>query len=297
MKGYLLILAILIGFGVSAQIEAPKVKRIQSSEAIFQGMIDTQSVEFYLVQVSGSSRFQDYAHLEGWYRFYGADTSKTPVMGIESGGELLLFSGAEYWDTLYGIIDRGEAVYYEEAPLDVWGILSNPDFNQFEERFCLQGGDRYWQNGEEKRPFQVDFNGAKLRVYEEYLDFKYRSDLNLLELGMYHKGFEVLAWSDGEVLLSYFYDSNPWNPMGRCGAGFESGLCRIWFDVDGGYQGHETYWLESCNSGYYAELELEEEQLNMKIFDGEVQDSVQLNLGIYQQAPAAILDSIRNITY
>ena len=51
--------------------------------------------------------------------------------------------------------------------------------------------------------------------------------------------------------------------MGRCGAGFESGLSLLIFDGEGLYRSRGLIPTESCWSGYYNELELQGDRIQI----------------------------------
>lgn len=268
MRLQLFILAFLFSVGSLAQVIQPELKRITIRGDHFMGKIDTLFIEVYLQQINKPNYYEPYALLEGWYRSESDSTNRIALKGIESAGKLLLFTGEEFRDSIDALIDRGDAVYYEEAYLDPWEILSDSAFDQFEERFFLQGVNSYWQRGSQFLSLQLEFDAAKLNVYDEYLCIE-NDCVDLHDLAGYHHGFELLAWSDREVLLSFSYTSNTWNPMGRCGAGIEHGLCRLSFDEQGRFLSHQFYWLESCNQGYYTNWEVEGNKLHLHLHKGE----------------------------
>lgn len=292
MRGNLLIFALLLFYPTFGQISQPKVHYIRVNEALFEGRIDTQFIQLYIQKISGPSRIQDYTVLEGWYRKMN-DTQRVYLKGISSSDEFMLFSGEAYRDTLDRLIDRDFEDYYNEEYIDGWAILNDPDFDQFEIRLNQQRGNCYWQKGAERRPLILDYQQSKINYYAEFLKYNHDEAINLLELGMYHKGFSVVAWSTRTVLLNYFYDSNPWNPMGRCGAGFESGLCILHFDADGVYSHYEEFPIESCNTGVYSEYRIGENQFTLKAIRGDQVDSLSIDLLPYGISPQTFKDSLR----
>lgn len=292
MRGYLLIFALLFVNTAFGQITQAKVHQIRVNDAFFEGRIDTQFIQLFVHKLSGPSRIQDYSVLEAWYRNVN-DTQRVHLKGISSSDEFLLFSGQAYRDTLDRLIDRNFEDYNEETYLDAWSILSNPDFDQFEIRLNQQRGNSYWQKGGQCKPLILDYDPTKINFHAEFLQYDHGQALNLLELAMDHKGFRVVAWSTRTVLLQYFYDSNPWNPMGRCGAGYESGLCILHFDADGGYSRYEEFPIESCNSGLYSEYELGDNQFTIKAFKGDAVDSLRIDLLPYGISPETFRDSLR----
>lgn len=270
----------------------PYVFNLIQDEAIFEGSLAHEAGDFYLRR-SGSDAFAHHWHyVEGWFQFRGKP-EQIKVSGLFSANEVMLFTGTrihdsiDFWRPNY---DDYEA-YHEEQ--DLWKRLDSLESDQYQWKFRWGPTEelRYWREGDSDRRFVLFFDQSKLMRSEEYLVWGNRS-IPLAALDLNAHSFEVIAHGDSTILLRYWYISNTYNPMGRCGAGFETGLHVLFFDREGLYRSQRHIPIESCWSGYYSELVLDGDRIRILLDMDDPNKLDYLDLKSFHQAPQAIFDKV-----
>lgn len=270
----------------------PYVFNLIQDEAIFEGSLANVPGDFYLMHWGTNTFGKHWDYVEGWFQYRGQE-EQVRVSGLFSNDEVMLFTGSDIHDSIHNWrpnYDDYEA-YHEER--DLWERLDSLDSNQYTWKFRWgpRADQRYWRDGEEEKRFVLFFDQSKLTRSEEYLVWGQRS-IPLAPLDLGGHSFEVIAYGDTAILMRYWYISNTYNPMGRCGAGFETGLSLLIFDREGLYRTRRHIPIESCWSGYYNELELQGDRIQI-FLDMEDRTKVEyLDLRGFHQEAQKIYDQV-----
>lgn len=272
--------------------ERPYIFELNQTEGLFEGSLDNVPGDFYLYRSDYGDFGKHWDYVSGWFQYRGK-SEQIPISGLISGPEAILFTGnsihdsIEYWRPEY---DNYRS-YHDEANL--WERLDSLKANYYDWKFRWGPAkdQRYWSKGEEQKRFVFFFEPSKLQRQEEYLVWGSRSiPLGELDLGAH--SFEVIAFGDSTILMRYWYISNTFNPMGRCGAGTEAGLVVLHFDRMGLYKANRHFPIESCWVGYYHELELIGDSIQFN-FPGEEGSGIEyINLKSFFQEPTAIYEQV-----
>ncbi|WP_421753891.1 hypothetical protein [Croceimicrobium sp.] len=292
-------IAISLSIGnLGAQDFHSRIEEHVIQESLFNGQIGDYPIRMYLQIVATEDRMHPYTVVEGWYSYNSVGTA-IPIFGLQSGQQLLLFSGDAYMDSIREIA-YPELDFVDGYPdlMDPWPILSSEEFDFFGERFHFTQDNAYWQKGAKKEELRLSFDPSQLYRSFRHLVWDDGRAMDLEAMGLVGSGYSVLAENEYSVLLHYIYDSNPWNPMGRCGAGFETGLYLIHFSVEGFFLKADHYALESCNAGTYIEYSLEEDgRLKLESMHDEGQEDLFIDLNVFDQSPGSIVKAMQRETY
>ena len=143
---YLILISLSLG-KLGAQEFHSRVEEYVIQESLFNGQIGEYPIRMYLQIVATEDRMHPYSVVEGWYS-YNSVGEAIPVFGLQSGQQLLLFSGESYLDSIRDLANP-ELDFIDGYPdlIDPWPILSSEEFDFFEERFYFTQNKAYWQKG------------------------------------------------------------------------------------------------------------------------------------------------------
>lgn len=136
-------------------------------------------------------------------------------------------------------------------PWECEEVLSNKE--GFERKIILEKGNASWIEQNDTISYIVNTESSKLYEEQEYL--WWGSKRNSLSNNSPIRNFEIEAQAENRVVLSYSFGSNPYNPMGRCGAGEERGLLTLEVDERGNIVKDSLIPLESCYRDLYFSRE------------------------------------------
>lgn len=294
---YLILISLSLG-KLGAQEFHSRVEEYVIQESLFNGQIGEYPIRMYLQIVATEDRMHPYSVVEGWYS-YNSVGEAIPVFGLQSGQQLLLFSGESYLDSIRELANP-ELDFIDGYPdlIDPWPILSSEEFDFFEERFYFTQNKAYWQKGAKKLDLRLSFDPFQLYRSFRHLVWDDGRAMDLEAMDLVGSGYSVMAENDHSILLHYIYDSNPWNPMGRCGAGFESGLYLLHFSEEGYFLKADHYPLESCNAGTYVEYSLQEDgKLKLESMGNDKHETLFIDLNVFDQSLESIMEALQNQAY
>lgn len=122
----------------------------------------------------------------------------------------------------------------------------------FQEKFQFEDGQVLRVKAGDSLYFPTDLK--KISCFEKREFLQIGSDRLDLQAFYPRRNFELLAQKPGRLVLSYRYGSNPYHPMGRCGAGEERGLLMLEIK-NGRIDSSADFPLESCYRDFYFERE------------------------------------------
>jgi len=298
MRALLFFLALFLSLQLNSQVESPKILEIETKETFWSGTIGDENFIMYVYLDAQANRLRSYELISGYLQINGQE-DRIYYRGMYSGNDFVIFQTGDYEDTLYDILNRGDDIYNAHEDIDAWAIVTDSNFDLFEERWIYEKGRGQRQNTSRIELFSMhNFDRSALFFSRTFLEFPQGRYLDMTTLGgirgIYHHGYEIVAWGDSAILLKFDYGSNPWNPMGRCGAGMELGLSEIIFDKERNPIAWQSWYLESCNNGIYAEYELRDSSLIIETFEPNQENQYQeIDLRKYDQSLELIMDSIR----
>ena len=136
-------------------------------------------------------------------------------------------------------------------PWDCEEVMSNK--KDYRRKIIFEKGMAIWIENGDTLSYILDTENPKLYEKKEYLWWGQKR-LSLRDF-LPRRSWEVEAHAGNRVVLSYAFGSNPYNPMGRCGAGEERGLLCLELDDRGSIVKDEAFALESCYMDIYFSRE------------------------------------------
>ncbi len=271
----------------------PRVQIVEQHSAFFTGYLNNEAVVFYLEAWGSENMFQDYQELQGWFKKVD-DSQQVEVHGILTSDDFLLFSGERLHDSLMnGISDYHASIDYQHVPeITVWEMADALELAEGEYKFKKVGKETHAVFGDDSLDLNLFFEGYKLNRRQEFLILSEEEAIDLYALDLEARNYTVMASGDGAILLRYFYTSNNWNPMGRCGAGYELGLYVLHFNEEGLFLNSEHFPIESCWTGILAELELVDTKLKLEYLDNELQEALFIDLKAFEESPDTIYSQL-----
>ncbi|MCR9154593.1 MAG: hypothetical protein NXI09_10820 [Bacteroidetes bacterium] len=292
------LLLVLMGLNAALKAQAgeyPRVELIENNAAFFDGYLEDVQLRFYLEADGERNMYSNYLDLEGWYQNKD-DTSKHWISGMLYDAGFVLYEGKAISDSFdqmrYHYNDR---MYSGEYPgYALADALDSLELAADELKLQFIDGKYSALRGEDSLQFRMVFDEQKLFFRREFLLLNESRSLDLYELDLSARGYSVLAKSSNQILLHYQYVSNNWNPMGRCGAGYEIGLYLIEFEKHSAvYKSNKHYVLESCWSGAYWELERKGNGIELQSMEeGEANEFI--DLSDFDANPDSIYSNIIN---
>lgn len=210
---------------------------LENSEGAFECTLeyhDRSDVSFTLYTARGEMRNM-------------ANQESFPVVAFVSRSRITAYHFKDE-DLAEDVLDfKGD--YYN--PVECEEVMNNKE--GYVSKITFEEGNALWIEKGDTTNYIT--NTVNLDVYreEEYLWWgsKRISLRNYLPM----RNFQIEAESENRVVLSYAFSSNPYNPMGRCGAGEERGLIKFEIDERGNIVSDESFPLESCYRDVYFSRE------------------------------------------
>lgn len=271
----------------------PRLQIVEQHSAFYNGYLNNKAIVFYLEAWGAENRFQDYQELQGWVQ-WAEDSQQIVLHGVLSDDDFLLFSGERLRDSLMnGISDYHASIDYQHVPeITVWEMADALELVKDEFKFRKVGKETNAVFGDDSLDLNLFFEGYKLNRRQEFLILSEEEALDLAALGLEARNYTMIASGEGVILLRYFYYSNTWNPMGRCGAGFELGLYLLNFSEEGFFLEAKHFPIESCWTGFLAEIELMGSDLKLEYLENEVLKTRTINLEAFEESPKRIYDQL-----
>jgi len=288
-----LLLSLLCFLSQAQDTDYPKVQMVEQHSAFFNGYLKNEAVVFYLEAWGSENMFQDYQELQGWFQ-WAEDSQQIVLHGVLSDDDFLLFSGDRLRDSLMnGISDYHASIDYQHVPeFTVWEMADALKLAEGEYKFKKVGKETTAVFGDDSLDLNLFFEGYKLNRRQEFLILSEEEAIDLYALDLEARNYTVMASGDGAILLRYFYTSNNWNPMGRCGAGYELGIYVLHFNEAGLFLNSEHFPIESCWTGILAEIELVDTKLKLEYLDNELQGSRFIDLKVFEESPDTIYSQL-----
>jgi hypothetical protein len=225
------------------------VLNVMQEQVLWEGEIAGRPIDIFIaVHDYAVFNRQEKTYL-GWYRIK-PDGLVKPLVGrmLNEGLTLYHFAIADSGDRFLHIPNDPDLYYKDYAAFD--------SVDHYLEKMVLRAQNSIFiKQGEEAQPLYLKDFFKDIEQEEEYLQLANGNYLSLSEFAPLGHGYQFIAAKQDQVLLSYSYLSNSFG-MGRCGAGFESGLAWLNFSDEGQYQSTNYLLIESCWKGIYTDSEI-----------------------------------------
>ncbi|WP_422004122.1 hypothetical protein [Roseivirga pacifica] len=238
MRTFLLAILACIYLNTQAQDSYPKIKYIDTYDAVFKGMIGyktpfTMYLKFYAYARKSNASYA----VTGWYQTEN-QVGKTSIAGL-------------YDDdlTVYAFHDSASAQHmlnFETEKTNFWEEMSfYKNLPEYSEKFVFGDSTYNWTNKNDTLNVMLGAHSLDIKDSREFLMFNPSKGFKLDELGDRNWIFDILAHKDNRYILEYAYASKPLY-IGMCAAGEESGLLYLEFDELNALTTYQFYDLESC---------------------------------------------------